>query len=161
MFDKWAWRWWGIHRLTGHPYLAGTWRVILTPSPSSKIPASGNRGPIRAYLTVEQSFWTLHATLRTKESSSHSTNATIDKTDGSGVAELKFLYENTAQVAVQSRSPRHTGACRLSVSGHTPQRMTGRYFTDRFTAGDMELTFMSRATHYATYQEAQDADTAP
>src|SRR4051812_29531858 len=30
--DKWAWRWPGVHRLTGHPYLAGTWRLKLRPS---------------------------------------------------------------------------------------------------------------------------------
>ncbi|MDT0468344.1 Cap15 family cyclic dinucleotide receptor domain-containing protein [Streptomyces gibsoniae] len=161
IFDKWAWRWPGIHRLTGHPKLGGTWRTTLSPSSASHIPAGGNRGPIRAYLTIEQSYWTLHATLRTAESSSRSTNAAIEKTDGSGIAELRFLYENTPQAAYQQRSPRHTGACRLSVSGSAPQAMTGRYYTDRFTAGDMDLVLVSEATDHATYEQARTADTAP
>jgi hypothetical protein len=100
IFDKWAWRWPGLHQLTGHPRLDGTWRTTLTPSPQSHIPSGGNRGPIRAYLTIEQSYWTLNTTLRTAESTSRSSNATIEKTNGSGVSELRFLYENTLGRAV-------------------------------------------------------------
>ncbi|MGW4891373.1 hypothetical protein ACWEQL_03765 [Kitasatospora sp. NPDC004240] len=51
-------------------------------------PLGGNRGPITTYLTIEQTYWTLHATLRTAESMSRSNNATIVKTDGSGIAEV-------------------------------------------------------------------------
>ncbi len=161
VFDKWAWQWPGVHRLTGHPRLAGTWRVTLSPSPKSRIPVGGNRGPIRAYLTIEQSFWTLHATFRTAESSSRSTGATLTKTGGSGAAELSFLYENTPQVVHQQRNPRHAGACQLSAIGPSPQAMTGRYFTERLTAGDMDLTLVSRDTGYASFEQARAADTAP
>jgi hypothetical protein len=159
IFDKWAWRWPGIHRLTGHPYLAGTWRTTLTPSAESHIPTGGNRGPLRTYLTIEQSFWTLHATLRTSESSSRSSNATVEKTDGSGLTELRFLYDNIPQVTHQQRSPRHTGACQLSIAGRKPQALAGRYYTDRFTAGDMDLVLMSRSTDYGTFDQAAAADT--
>lgn len=38
VFDKWAWRWPVIHRFTGRPWVAGTWRVMLSPSPASRIP---------------------------------------------------------------------------------------------------------------------------
>ncbi|MFC1405797.1 MULTISPECIES: hypothetical protein [Streptacidiphilus] len=160
-FDKWVWRWPGVHRLTGHPTLAGTWRVTLAPSAQSRIPAGGNRGPIRAYLTIEQSFWTLHATLRTAESSSRSSSALVEKTDGSGVSELRFLYENTPLVAHQQRSPRHTGVCRLSVTGRSPQALTGRYYTDRFTAGDMDAALIVRSTEFGTFEQARAADPAP
>lgn len=161
VFDKWAWRWPGMHRLTGHPRIEGTWRATLAPSPDSHIPAGGNTGPIKAYLTIEQSYWTVHATLRTAESESRSSNATIEKTDGSGVAELRFLYENTPQAAHQARSPRHTGACRLSITGPAPTMMGGRYYTDRFTAGDIGLVLLNRVTAYGTFAQAADADTAP
>lgn len=160
VFDKWAWRWRGIHRVTGHPRLDGIWRATLRPSPESHIPAGGNRGPIRAYLTIEQSYWTLHATLRTAESSSRSTNAAIEKRDGSGVTELRFFYENVPQVAHRRRSPVHTGACRISLAGRTPRSVTGRYYTDRFTAGDMELKLISRKTEHSTFAEAAAAETA-
>ncbi|MFE2352387.1 Cap15 family cyclic dinucleotide receptor domain-containing protein [Kitasatospora cineracea] len=158
VFDKWAWRWWGIHRLTGHPWVGGTWRSILKPAPESHIPPGGNRGPITTYLTIEQTYWTLHATLRTAESMSRSNNATIVKTDGSGIAEVRFLYENVPRTEHQARSPRHTGSCQLSVTGRAPRSIEGSYFTSRFTAGDMDLTLVDRSTEYGTFAEAQTAD---
>jgi hypothetical protein len=66
-FDKWAWRWSGIHRLSGRPRIDGTWRATLTPNPDSHIPADGNRGPIAAAVLIEQTFWTVHVTLLTAE----------------------------------------------------------------------------------------------
>lgn len=66
-FDKWAWHWPVIHHFTGRPWVTGTWRVILSPSRDSHIPEGGNRGRVTAYLTIEQTFWSLHATLRTRE----------------------------------------------------------------------------------------------
>jgi hypothetical protein len=160
IFDKWAWRWRGIHRLTGHPRLDGTWRATLRPSPESHIPVGGNCGPIHAYLTIEQSYWTLHATLRTAESASRSSNTTIEKCDGSGVTELRFLYENVPQVVHQHRSRVHTGVCRISLAGRIPRSITGSYYTDRFTAGDMELDLISRSTEHSTFAEAAASETS-
>ncbi len=160
VFDKWAWRWPVIHRITGHPRIGGTWRSVLTPAAESHIPPGGNRGPITTYLTIEQTYWTLHATLRTAESMSRSNNATIVKRDGSGITEVKFLYENTPRTEHQERSPRHTGSCQLSVTGREPRSIEGSYFTGRFTAGDMDLTLVDRSTEYATFAEARAADQA-
>jgi len=114
VFDKWAWRWPGIHHLTGRPRLDGTWRTTLTPSPESHIPAGGNRGPIRAYLTIEQSYWTLHATLRTAESASRSSNATIETTNGSGVGNF----------ASWTRTPRRSSTSRAAPATPVPAART-------------------------------------
>ncbi|MFJ9574765.1 hypothetical protein ACIRQF_00035 [Streptomyces sp. NPDC101191] len=158
VFDKWAWRWPGIHHFIGRPWVGGTWRAVLTPSPKSRIPEGGNRGPITTYLTIEQTYWSLHATLRTAESSSHSSNATVNAPENSGTAEIRFLYENTPRVEHQPRSPRHEGAARISVTGRVPTAATGWYFTGRFTAGDMDLTLINRGTDYGTFAQAQAAD---
>jgi hypothetical protein len=158
VFDKWAWHWPGIHRLTGRPWLAGTWRVILSPSSDSHIPKGGNRGPITTYLTIEQTFWSLHATLRTKESTSRSSNATISSPENSGTAEIGFLYDNTPRVEHQRRSPLHEGACRISVTGLSPRAASGHYFTCRLTVGDMDFTLLNRSIGYGTFAEAQVAD---
>ncbi|WP_367140607.1 MULTISPECIES: hypothetical protein [Streptomyces] len=158
VFDKWAWRWPGIHRLTGRPWVAGTWRAVLSPSPVSHIPEGGNRGPITTYMTIEQTYWSLHATLRTAESASRSSNATVETPENSGTAEIGFLYDNTPRVQHQHRSPRHEGACRIRVTGLTPRAATGYYYTSRFTAGDIDFTLLDRSTGYGTYAEAQTAD---
>ncbi|MER5907507.1 hypothetical protein ABT150_46955 [Streptomyces mirabilis] len=98
-----------VHRFTGHPWVGGTWRAIVTPAPESHIPAGGNRGPVITCLTIEQTYWTLHATLRTAESASRSDNATIVKTDGAGIAEVRFLYDNTSRTEYRQRSPATQG----------------------------------------------------
>ncbi|GAB7105264.1 hypothetical protein JCM4814A_35780 [Streptomyces phaeofaciens JCM 4814] len=158
VFDKWAWRWPGIHRFTGKPWVTGTWRVTLRPSPDSHIPEGGNRGPITTYMTIEQTFWSLHATLRTRESTSRSSNATIVAPENSGTAEIGFLYDNTPRVEHQHRSPRHEGACRITMTGLKPTAATGHYYTSRFTAGDMDFTLLNRSTEYGTFAEAKAAD---
>ncbi|MFJ5020932.1 Cap15 family cyclic dinucleotide receptor domain-containing protein [Streptomyces goshikiensis] len=158
VFDKWAWRWPVIHRFTGRAWVTGTWRVVLVPSPESHIPEGGNRGPITTYMTIEQTFWSLHATLRTKESTSRSSNATIGAPENSGTAEIGFLYDNTPRVEHQPRSPRHEGACRIAVTGLQPKAATGHYYTSRFTAGDMDFTLLDRSTDCGTFAEAQVAD---
>ncbi|MGW5527940.1 Cap15 family cyclic dinucleotide receptor domain-containing protein [Streptomyces xanthochromogenes] len=160
VFDKWAWRWPLIHRLTGRPWLTGAWRAVLQPSAESRIPTGGNRGPIVAYLTIEQTFWSLHATLRTAESTSRSSNATIESSERSTVAEVRFQYENTPRIEHQHRSPQHEGACRLTVTGHTPRAASGRYFTARLTAGDIDLTLIDRSTDHETFAHVQAADPA-
>ncbi|MFJ8563218.1 hypothetical protein [Streptomyces sp. NPDC093514] len=158
VFDKWAWHWPVIHRLTGRPWVTGTWRVMLSPSPESHIPEGVSRGPITTYMTIEQTFWSLHATLRTKESTSRSSNATIGAPENSGTAEIGFLYNNTPRAALQHSSPRHEGACRIAVTGLQPRAATGHYYTSRFTAGDMDYTLLNRSTDYGTFAEAQAAD---
>ncbi|MFI5867434.1 hypothetical protein [Streptomyces sp. NPDC051546] len=160
VFDKWAWHWPVIHRFTGRAWVTGTWRVILVPSPESHIPEGGNRGPITTYMTIEQTFWSLHATLRTKESTSRSSNATIGAPENSGTSEIGFLYDNTPRVEHQPRSPRHEGACRISVTGLQPKAANGHYYTSRFTAGDMDFTLLNRSTDYSTFAEVQAADRA-
>ncbi|MFJ5035298.1 hypothetical protein ACIQB5_46460 [Streptomyces sp. NPDC088560] len=158
VFDKWAWRWPVVHRFTGRPRVDGTWRVMLSPSPASDIPEGGNRGPITTYMTIEQTFWSLHATLRTMESTSRSDNAAISSPENSGTAEIGFLYTNAPRVEHQQRSPRHEGACRISVTGLTPRAATGHYYTSRFTAGDMDFMLLNRSTGYGTFAEVQTDD---
>ncbi|AUY53834.1 hypothetical protein [Streptomyces sp. CB01881] len=79
-------------------------------------------------------------------------------TDGSGVAEVRFLYENTPGTEHQARSPRHAGSCRLSVTGRAPRGLAGSYFTSRFTVGDMDLALVDRSMEYATFVDARAAD---
>nr|PPQ62043.1 hypothetical protein C5F59_39420 [Streptomyces sp. QL37] len=59
----------------------------------------------------------------------------------------------------QHRSPRHEGACRISVTGLAPRAATGHYYTSRFTAGDMDFALVSRSTNFGTFNEAKIADT--
>jgi hypothetical protein len=156
-FDKWAWKWPGILSLVGRPYLQGTWAVTLTPDGRSLIPEGGNRGPIDGYICIEQTFFTLHITQYTRESASDSTASKFTpKGESKGQQTLAFLYRNEPKQQHQHRSPAHAGACELRVSGTEPREMEGRYWTGRFTAGDMTLRLLDRDPCYGSFAELHE-----
>jgi hypothetical protein len=117
-------------------------------SPQSHIPAAANR----AYLTIEQSYRTLHITPRTAESVSRSSNASLGKANGSGVSELRFLYGNTPQVIHRQRSPCRTGACRPGLATERPPLR--RPLHRRRHAARLD----DRTADCSTYAEATAAD---
>ena len=140
-FDLWIWKLPGIRNLVGRPRLAGTWATTITPHPGSHIPSGGNRGPIDATTTIEQTFWTLAISMSTTESRSTSLAAHVER-DGASKKryQVTYTYRNTPKAAVRDRSPVHVGAVHLSVDGDEPAQMTASYWTDRLTVGDMEFT---------------------
>jgi hypothetical protein len=155
-FDKWLWRLPGIHRLVGRPRLDGTWKASIQPTPESRIPAGGNRGPINAYVMIEQTYWSISVTLMTPESISHSRGAAFSKIADGGRHYLSFVYSNRPRQEHAHRSPPHTGAVEWGVSGKEPQEISGHYWTDRLTTGDMYLRFVSRVSDHETFRAAHN-----
>jgi len=155
-WDLWLWRQPGVQRLVRRPDLRGLWRVTLTPHPDSRIPEGGNRGPIDGFLEIKQSFWAVHLRLYTDQSASKSTATTWLPAYESAVDNLTFTYDNVPKVSQSHRSMRSTGACNLLPTSLQPKEMEGAYFTDRFTKGDMSLTFVGRETGFATFAKATD-----
>lgn len=153
-FDLWLWRIPGVSRITGRPHLYGTWRVELQPSAHALIPEGGNRGPIPGAMVVEQTFWTTAVQFYTRDSGSSSVSAAIvNKTDSKQSKWLLFTYTNSARQQHSQRSFQHSGTCRLDVTGTEPNSLSGTYWTDRVTAGDMTLTLIDRRDD-RTRQEA-------
>ena len=150
--DKWAWRWPLVHRLTGHPYLAGTWRLKLRPSTDSHIPACGNRGPIDAFLVVEQTWFGIHLTQVTKESRSTSLGASFRKADHSGQHQLLYTYVNVPLQHHQPRSTQHDGACSFMMIGRDPEAVDAFYFTNRLTRGDISAVRLDRKSDQINYE---------
>jgi hypothetical protein len=96
-------------------------------------------------MVVEQTFWTTAVQFYTRESGSSSTYAAfVNKTDAKQAKSLLFTYTNTARQAHAHRSYQHSGTCRLDVTGPSPNSLSGTYWTDRITAGDMILTLVDR-----------------
>lgn len=153
-FDLRVWRLSFIHRFLSRPLLLGTWKVSLTPHTDSHIPDGGNWGPIDAYLIIEQTFWTLSATLHTAESTSRSRAARFVARSESKAQLLTFMYENVSRRDHRERSPRHIGACEISIESRDPDRLVGEYFTDRFTAGEMQIELYDRSTGHTNFAAA-------
>ena len=154
-YEKWLWKWPFVLRLHSKPHLSGLWRVTLQPDPDSHIPVGGNRGPIEAYVVIEQTLWTICVRQYTKESQSNSLAATFFKRFDTSQQTLSFTYDNEPKRRHQSRSPRHVGACELYVTGGAPTSMSGKYFTDRFTAGEISMSLVDRSTHIIDFDAAK------
>lgn len=90
-----------------------------------------------AALEVKQSLLYIHITLITNESKSNSISASIDEVLGE--KQLTYCYLNTPKSEYRYRSEIHYGTATLSVNN--PNILTGQYYTDRQTLGD--ITFIA------------------
>jgi hypothetical protein len=139
-FDLWLWKLPSINRLHGRPRIYGNWATTISPHPDSRIPDGGDPGPIAAKTVIEQTFWTLTVMMKTAESESISRAENIAPDGGSRTRKvLTYTYSNTPKLAVRDRSPIHVGATMLTLEGPEPQTMSGIYWTDRLTIGDLAL----------------------
>lgn len=154
-WDLILWRLPGLHRLTKRPRLHGLWRTELLPTTDSLIPEGGNRGPIPGFLVITQTYWSIAVRQYTAESKSDSRVFFWQRHVDADVETLSFLYENDPQQRHQHRSGRHLGSCSLDATSRTPQEMTGVYFTDRYTKGDVSMTLIDRSTGHASYSAAK------
>jgi hypothetical protein len=124
------------------PRIQGTWWGELH---SNYIdPASGARlGPIPVAVVVRQSGIDLFVCLHSKESSSI-TIAARRVMEADGRVCLVGVYRNEPKLPRQDTSRMHHGGLKLSVIDGERPRMQGTYWTDRGTAGEIELAFLSR-----------------
>ena|GEM_PF-442113 len=155
-WDLWGWRIPPLNRLTHRPRIDGLWEVTLTPTAESHIPEGGNRGPIPAYIVINQSFWSLHVRQMTAESGSDSKSFFWSHAPGEEVERLSFLYQNDPRPEHRDRSHPHLGSCSLNTARRVPRSIRGIYFTDRYTQGEMDLRLVDRSKGYTSFQEAAE-----
>lgn len=154
VYDRWAWRWSIVRHFHKRPLLHGLWSVSIEPDPRSCIPKGGDWHPT-GFLVIEQTYWTISLTQFTKESSSYSKSTTWQTRESSGKQALTFLFDNKPKRAHIDRSRQHLGGCLLEVANGTPTSMSGEYFTERFTAGSMDLSLIDRTTNYVDFGQAE------
>ncbi len=155
LWDTWFWRAPGVRQFVKRPWLEGTWVTELQPTVESHIPEGGSRGPIEAYVVIRQSFWGIAVRQYTAESTSNSRThfwqpATLGMPEG-----LVFTYENLPKQEVQHRSERHFGTCQFDPTTSRPTEISGYYFTDRYTKGDMTLRLYDRTTGHESFAAAR------
>ena len=88
-----------------------------------------------AVLEIKQSLLYIHITIITDESKSNSISASIDEVLGE--KQLTYCYLNTPKSEYRYRSEIHYGTATLCVDN--PNVLTGQYYTDRQTIGDMNF----------------------
>ena len=151
IFDRWLWK---IPLLypwfVPNPNLNGTFKGVLE---SLWIdPTTGIEKPqIDIFIVVLQSASTIYIHFYTIESESVSLASSFVKSED-GCHYLMFTYRNEPKQGKRLQSPIHYGGTRLKIS-HDHRQLTGIYWTDRKTVGDMKFTRISRNTNSHSFDE--------
>jgi hypothetical protein len=158
-FDLWLWKLPVLHGwFVKRPVIDGTWKVEIR-SNWSNATAGGSAlvAPVEGYMVIRQSFSTLSLRLLTQESSSELVGAEI-VCSADGLYCISGVYRNEPRLQVRGRSAIHYGAVWLRIIDEKYKRIEGHYWTDRKTAGEIELAnrqkqkfqdFISARAYYA------------
>ena len=124
-YERWLWR---FDPLVKIPYIAGQYKGTL----------KSNYDNIEkdATIYIEQTFLSVEVFLKTDESGSRSVSGKIEEILGK--PELIYTYLNEPKAEVRDRSAIHFGTATFIVD--EKEHLTGRYYTDRNTSGDMIFT---------------------
>lgn len=141
VFVKWGWRLRLFHGWLVHfPDLTGTWvgsiqSEWINPQTNHPLP------PIPAMLTVKQSFFHVSCVMHTTEMRSHSyvEGFLIDK--DRQIRQLAYGYTSRPRISVADRSAPHDGSVLFDVIEKPRRKLKGRYWTERKTTGEIDLTF--------------------
>lgn len=144
-FIGFAWRWrifagW----LVILPDLGGSWLGVITP-----LGGDGTLGPpLAAVLVVRQRLLSVSATLWTRKATSSSYAAEVFCDEQSGERRITYSYTSEPQLRYRDENPRHDGTAVLSCANL--DRLSGRYWTDRLTRGEIALKKFSSKTNADT-----------
>lgn len=156
-FDIWLWRMPFIRFFVDRPLLAGTWIGVIVPAVNNPTGNMSNRGEIEAGMVIEQTFWTLAFTTFTLESTSHSISAFIvNQTDSKRQKRVGYFYHNEPSLAFRHQSAPSNGATHFNVSGRMPKVMTGTYWTDRKSAGDLKFKYVGKRSDFSSLNEIKE-----
>lgn len=137
-FELWLWKLPLLHGwFVKRPVIEGTWRAQLR---SNWKDASGATiPPIEGYVVIRQTLLSLSMRLMTKESASHLVGTEI-VCAADGLYCVSGIYRNEPRYQDRTHSQIHFGAVWLRVIDTPTQMLEGHYWTDRNTAGEMQLT---------------------
>lgn len=156
-FDLWLWKISFLHGwFVKRPVIDGSWKVEIRSN--WKDPHTGsNIAPIEGYMVIRQTLSTLSLRLLTEESISELVGTEI-VCSADGQYCVSGVYRNEPRFKVRDKSPIHFGALWLRIVEDPIREMIGHYWTDRQTAGEIELshqqkkkfqTFESAKSHYS------------
>ncbi len=123
-YERWLWK---FNPLESTP--------VLSKKYTGSLISSYDNIERNAELEIRQTLLTIQIILITGESKSKSLSSTIDDVLGEKI--LTYCYLNTPNANVRDRSEIHYGTAMLCVDN--PNKLTGQYFTDRKTIGDMKF----------------------
>ncbi len=140
--------------LVKQPVLIGTWRGTIH---SNWVNPETGQGvaPIDAVIVIRQNYAFISVRLFTQESQSHSLSASLLRAVD-GAFELVANYRNTPRFSVRNRSEIHNGSFVMNVESEGKLSMSGHYWTDRNTAGELSFEHKDRRLS-SSYDDALGA----
>jgi hypothetical protein len=133
------WRRFPLLQRKTFPDISGTWKGTLISTWVD--PTTGSpKPPIPAEIVVRQGLFITSISLKTGESTSHSTRAFLEPFRDTGRFRIWYSYNNDPQAQFQHRSSPHEGVAFLECEfDEDPNRLSGRYYTARRTTGDIDV----------------------
>lgn len=143
-FDLWLWKLPFLHGwFIKRPVIDGTWKVEIRSNyidPSAKVAIP----PLLGFMVVRQTFSSLSLRLLTAESSSELLGTEM-VCSADGLYCVSGVYRNEPHFEVRNRSPIHYGGLWLKIiDNEKPPKVIGHYWTDRNTAGALDLTELKK-----------------
>ncbi len=140
LFEKWAWRWKALRPwFVSKPDLNGTYKGHFTPVANE----AAAKESLEMFITIHQTLSTQCIRLFTSESRSLSLASCLEEASDDHWR-LMYTYENVPNPAVRQRSPIHFGGVILNVDDRDYRSLSGSYWTDRQTQGELALVRISR-----------------
>ena len=121
-YERWLWRYDPFLKV---PYIAGKYNGVIK--------SNYDKGDRKAQIQIKQSLLTVEVTLKTKESGSKSISGSVEEILGE--PELIYTYLNESKARIRERSSIHYGTATFTIENK--KQLTGKYFTDRETTGDL------------------------
>lgn len=136
VWENWLWRTWIGQRFSKVPVdIRGTWRGTL----GSFWNGPDGRAPSKTvYLVIRQSASNVSVILMTDESRSRSSlSAVLTETE---CPTLEYMYLNRPSSRLEHQSRMHYGSAFLDITGRPATRLSGQYWTNRDSRGELEFT---------------------
>jgi len=149
VYDRWAWRWPLLRRLTRRPILHGTWKAELRTS----YPARAHE-TIECYIAITQTYSQISVDMLFDRSSSRSMSGDLVLEGGRCV--LYYIFHTQADTLHRNSNPPTRGGATLMVTREPQVHLAGDYWTERDTRGTVR-TLGRAAKVYATFEAARAA----
>jgi hypothetical protein len=143
VFVKWGWKLKAFRGwLVSFPNLSGTWLGFIysgwvNPKTGEKPP------PIPVILTVNQSFAHISCVMRTSEMESISYSEGFLIEPERQIKSVAYSYTSKPRLSLNERSIPHDGTAVFNIVERPKKKLTGRYWTERLTKGEIVLEYHS------------------
>lgn len=143
VFVKWGWKLKAFRGwLVSFPNLSGTWLGFIysdwvNPKTGEKPP------PIPVMLTVNQSFAHISCVMRTSEMESISYSEGFLIEPERQIKSVAYSYMSKPRLSLNERSIPHDGTAVFNIVERPKKKLTGRYWTERLTKGEIVLEYHS------------------